>query len=78
MLRAPSKKVVRCRVKGREAVCKVKTTSMIVKSTTLIDKSTSLIDKSTSMICLFSILGIMGTVLRPEGQSVASQSDDLL
>jgi len=47
---------VRCRIKGSEAVWKVKSAAMIVKSMTLINKSKALIDKSKAMIRIFRIL----------------------
>lgn len=45
---------MRCRIKGCEAVWKVKSAAMIVKSMTLINKSKALIDKSKAMIWIFS------------------------
>ena len=61
------KKVVRCRIKGWEAVWKVKSAAMIVKSMTLINKSTSMIDKSKALIdktktLIASLLKAMGAM----------------
>ena len=44
---------MRCRVKGREAVCKVKTATTFVKSTTMIDKTKAMIDKSKAVTMIF-------------------------
>ena len=50
MLEGTLENVGRQDIKGCEAVCKVKSASVIVKSMALINKSKALIDKSKAMI----------------------------
>ena len=56
---------MRCRIKGYEVPCKVKSATMIVKSTSWIDKSKAMIDKSKAMILVFQGETVKGPTREP-------------